>query len=105
MAFTSHLPEALSELDRKFQMANEVIGGKAESYAKAIAPVDSGTLRDSISHAAEDNYRTVVIGTNVYYAPYQELGTIRIKPHPFLRPAIENHIGEYTNVLKTIMSR
>lgn len=103
MAFVSHRAEALAELDRKFQIANEVIGGKAESYAKAYSPYKTGTLRDSISHDAEDNFRTVVIGTNVYYAPYQELGTIRISPHPFLRPAIENHVGEYMNVLEKIL--
>lgn len=103
--FTSHKDAILQELDRKFQMANEIIGGMAEGYAKAYAPKDTGNLMRSITHAAEDNYRKVVIGTNVQYAPYQELGApnAHVPAHPFLRPALENHIGEYKNVLERIL--
>jgi len=31
----------------------------------------------------------VVIGTNVEYAPYLELGTSKMSPRPFMRPAFE----------------
>lgn len=103
--FTSHASTVLGELDRKMQKANEIIGGMAEGYAKGYAPVDTGNLRNSISHAARDNYRTVVIGTNVQYAPYQELGApnAHVPPHPFLRPAIENHRDEYKTVLEHVL--
>lgn len=105
--FTSHKDEILRELDQKMQKANETIGGMAEGYAKGYAPYDTGNLMRSISHAAEDNGHTVVIGTNVQYAPYQELGApnAHVPAHPFLRPAIENHISEYQEVLKRELSR
>lgn len=103
VSFTSHKDEALRGLDQKMQKANEIIGGMAEGYAKGYAPVDTGNLRNSISHTAENNFRTVVIGTNVYYAPFQELGTSKIKAHPYLRPAIENHIKDYQAVLEQVM--
>lgn len=32
---------------------------------------------------------TWVVGTNVHYAVHQELGTSRMSPNPFLRPAVE----------------
>ena len=65
--------------------ALEIIGMKAEKYAKALCPVGTvestgkkgyrgGTLRNSITHGIE-NGDTVYIGTNVEYAPYVELGT------------------------------
>ena len=103
--FTSHKDAILRELDRKMQKANEIIGGMAEGYAKGYAPVDTGNLRNSISHAADDNYRTVVIGTNVQYAPYQELGApnAHVPAHPFLRPAAENHRDEYKLILERIL--
>lgn len=50
--------------------------------------VDTGRLRASIAWQRISKYRRVV-GTNVIYAPYLELGTDRIKPRPFLRPAAE----------------
>ena len=125
--------------------ALEIIGGKAESYAKALTPVGTvesthikryigGTLRNSITHTVDEN--TVLVGSNVEYAPYVELGTGKEyqpppewiefhaergqgrdrwfwqdmngdwhvgypqTPRPFLRPALENHLDEYKNVIE-----
>lgn len=41
----------------------------------------------------EKNQVTVYVGTNVHYAPYQELGApnINLGAQPFLRPAFEDH--------------
>lgn len=44
-----------------------------ETDAKKNCPVDTGTLRRSITSDIHDNYGEV--GTNVEYAPYVEFGT------------------------------
>lgn len=44
-----------------------------ENEAKKKCPVDTGQLRQSITHTVKDNVGT--IGTNVEYAPYVEYGT------------------------------
>ena len=105
MGFISHKREALNELDSKLRVMNEIIGGMAESHAKYYAPVDTGNLRNSITHDSEDNYHVVVIGTNVQYAPYQELGApnVHVPAHPYLRPAIERHVGEYQKVISRVL--
>lgn len=105
--FTSHVPLVNSKTDQAFQRACEIIGGMAESYAKGLAPVDTGNLRNSITHDSEDNGHTVVVGTNVKYAPYQELGApnAHVPAHPYLRPAFENHLSEYQNVLNGELSK
>lgn len=46
--FTSHAKEALSAMAEAKARALEIIGGKAESYAKKLCPVDTGRLRNSI---------------------------------------------------------
>lgn len=92
--FTSNRAAVLAAVSAAKSRALEIMGGKAESYAKQLAPVDTGNLRNSITHQQVDE-NTEAIGTNVEYAPYQELGTRRTKPHPFLRPAAENHGPEY----------
>lgn len=105
--FTSHVSEAKSAVDAAFSRSAEIIGGMVESYAKGLAPVDTGNLRNSITHDQEDNGHTVVVGTNVKYAPYQELGApnAHVPAHPYLRPAFENHLSEYKNVINTELSK
>lgn len=97
VTFTSNRAELLAAVNEAKKRALEIMGGKAESYAKQLAPVDTGRLRNSITHAQLDE-NTEVIGSNVEYAPYQELGTSRMAAHPFLRPAAENHAEEYKEV-------
>ena len=102
LKFTSHVKGVNSEVDRAFSRAAETIGGMVESYAKGLAPVDTGNLRNSITHDQEDNGHTVVVGSNVKYAPYQELGApnAHVPAHPYLRPAFENHLSEYQKVVQ-----
>lgn len=74
-------------------------------------PIDTGRMWNSITHATQHNRgqdeykddneeqysggqakgdpeeKTVYVGTNVEYSPYVELGTVKMDPRPFLRPA------------------
>lgn len=93
-----HSDEVIDEMKKTMERALEKIGMVGEAYAKEECPVDTGTLRDSISHAIDDN--TAIIGTNVEYAPYVELGTSKMDAQPYLRPAVENHIKEYKEIAK-----
>ena len=85
-----------------------------------------GTLRNSITFQVEGD--TLTIGTNVEYAPYVELGTgpyfeappeweefvaIRgngngrgyVRPRPFLKPAIVDHIDQYDKIVRSELSK
>lgn len=92
--FTSNRSAVIAAVSAANSRALEIMGGKAESYAYDLAPKDTGRLANSITHQQLDE-STEVIGTNVEYAPFQELGTRKMKAHPFLRPAAENHSQEY----------
>lgn len=50
--------------------ALEQIGMAAEGYAKDLCPVDTGNLRNSITHTVDEGGGAVYIGSNVDYAPY-----------------------------------
>lgn len=67
--FNSNLDVVLKGSEEAIARAAETIGGMAESYAKELCPVDTGNLRNSITHTTENNDHTVVIGTAVKYAP------------------------------------
>lgn len=79
----------------------EAIGLQAEGYAAQKCPVDTGRLRNSITHTRVNN--DAYIGTNVEYAPYVEYGTSRQKAQPFLRPAAEGHASEYRAILEAML--
>lgn len=80
--------------------ALEEIGLAAEGYAKRLCPVDTGRLRNSITHVTRYGAKAVYIGTNVEYAAYVELGTRMQKPQPYLRPAAADHQATYRSILK-----
>lgn len=73
----------------------EEIGLVAEGHAKKECPVDTGRLRNSITHLTKPDEKAVYIGTNVEYAEFVELGTSNQKEQPFLRPAATDHVEQY----------
>jgi HK97 gp10 family phage protein len=89
---------------KSIDRALEICGGTAENHAKTNLTrnrsVITGNLRNSITHEQADE-KTEAIGTNVYYAPYVELGTRRSRAKPYLRPAVENHRAEYIRIIET----
>lgn len=85
-------------LKSAFARALERIGMQAEGYAKDLCPVDTGNLRNSITHTSDA--AAAYIGTNVFYGKYVELGTRKMAAQPYLLPAAANHTGTYANIVK-----
>ena len=82
VSIESHLPEASEALVKALEMWCELTGGEMVNLTHRDkndrgTPVDTGRLRNSMAHAAADDYKTVYIGTNVEYAEYVEDGTSR----------------------------
>jgi HK97 gp10 family phage protein len=73
-------------------VAAEVLkrGIRVERVAKKLAPVDTGRLRASITHALGRDSQSIYcdVGTDVEYAPYVEFGTSTQAAQPYLRPAL-----------------
>ena len=67
-----------------------------EGQAKALCPVDTGNLRNSITHEVEK--KEARVGTNVSYGIYQELGTSKMAAQPFLNPALEQNKGNIRKI-------
>lgn len=63
-----HTDEVRQEIGSRLEAALEAVGITAEAYAKLLCPVDTGRLRNSISHAVDEKEKAVYIGTNVEYA-------------------------------------
>lgn len=95
VTITNNSDAILNALPEQIEKGLIAIGLVAESYAKERCPVDTGRLRNSISHAVDMSDNSAYIGTNVEYAEYVELGSSRRKARPYLKPAATEHAAEY----------
>lgn len=77
----SHIDEVKNAAEIDILAWLDAIGEDAAETAASKAPVDTGRLKNSISHAVAPDEHTVYIGTNVKneegknYAIYHEFGT------------------------------
>lgn len=83
-----HTKEVLSEVDRLISERLITAALMVERSAKKMVPVVTGTLRRSITHEPKKPKRKVVVGSNVEYAPFVEMGTSKMSARPYLRPAL-----------------
>lgn len=98
--FTSYKDEVIAATDQAIRRALHICGDVAQGHAFDYCPKRTGTLARSIVHNPIDN-NTEMIGTAVEYAPYVELGTIKMTAKPYLRPAVERHRNEYRQIIET----
>lgn len=88
----------LSNATRGQAMGDALMAGAeiVSNDAKRRAPYKTGNLRRSIHPrlvSAGASSAEALVGTNVEYAIYQELGTRRMAANPYLRPALESMQG------------
>lgn len=93
--------EVLSAMDKAIERGLEAIGLTAEGHAKKETPVDTGRLRNSISHAVED--KSAYIGTNTEYAIFVELGARGRQGKHMLQRSATEHTAEYKKLLEDSM--
>lgn len=77
--------------------AMEEIGLRVMAAARRLCPVDTGRLRASISQAVEratEHTIKAIVGSNVVYAPVQEV------KQPYLRPAFEQNRKQIRRIIK-----
>ena len=96
--YKDNTDEVLAALERAKKRGLEAIGLTAEGHAKKETPVDTGRLRNSISHATDDE--AAYIGTNVEYAPYVELGARGRTGVHMLKRAATEHTDEYKRIME-----
>ena len=126
--FIDHTDEVDAALQDAIEAALEAMGQQAVSYAKsnitAAGRVDTGAMRNSLSHAVATDENAVYVGTNNEYAPFHELGTgiyleggggrqtpwayqdakgewhrtRGLRPIHFLKNAVQDHAGDLEQI-------
>lgn len=74
-SYESNLKEVQKELQKKQERALESSSQFVLGEVSHRAPVDTGNLKGSYHREIDRTKHVVYIGTNVYYAPFQEFGT------------------------------
>lgn len=100
----SNVQAVIDASEEQIRVALEAIALQAEGYAILNCPVDTGRLRDSITHEVEDN--VAYIGTNVEYAPYVEFNDNaqhKVGKAHFIRDAVADHSDEYKQIADTYL--
>lgn len=125
--FTDNSEETIRSFNENAEAALEAIGNQAVSHAKKVitekSRVDTGALRNSITHKVSSMFRCY-IGTNISYAIFHEYGTgihvaggrkspwayqdgkgkwhwtRGIPPIHFIKHAAEDHVDEYKAIFK-----
>lgn len=96
--------QVLAEMPRAIARALEEVGILAEGHVVGYMTenhiVDTGRLRNSVTHAVDAGDEAVLVGTNVEYAPYVHNGTSRMAGRPFLTDPIQQHAAEYRGVFE-----
>lgn len=122
--FKDNSKAVLEAMQQAVERGLETCGLVAEGYAKKLAPVDTGNLRNSISHKVDPDEPACYIGSDVEYAVYQEMGTGQYvsggRPSPwvyqddkgnwhwtkgnpakpFLKPAVADHSQQYRQIIE-----
>lgn len=131
MRYESNINNIIKRLNENEERALTAVGIYIRGEAQVRAPVDTGNLRDSIDYRVMDSRKSVIIGTNVEYAPYVEFGTGRYakggggrktpwvyknrkgqwvwtvgqRPQPYLTPAFEENKQNIRKLLAQELGR
>ena len=133
VTITDNSDEVLDAMTRAVLASLEAVGQQAVTHAKQniteAGRVDTGALRNSVSHAVDRGENAVYIGTNQEYAVFHELGTgiyleggggrqtpwsyqdakgewhrtRGIRPIHFLKNAAADHSDEYIAIMEKTM--
>ena len=125
--FIDNSEEIKDNMKNALLRALERIGMTAEKYAKRLCPVDTGNLRNSITHRVDEGEPAAYIGSDTEYAAYVELGTGKYYPggrptpwayqdakgnwhwtagnkaQPYLKPAAANYAAQYRKIVEDEM--
>ncbi|MGX1902429.1 HK97-gp10 family putative phage morphogenesis protein [Thermolongibacillus altinsuensis] len=104
----SRFQEEIQKMKQRREQTIKQIAVFLEAEVKLRAPVDTGRLRNSITHEVENSetQSKAYIGSNVEYAAATEFGVAskNIPAQPYLRPAIEENRDKIKEIIEKGMN-
>ena len=94
--------EVTDEYSKAVEGAVKTAAILVEGAAKRNCPVDTGRLRGSITNEVVAGRDGILgrVGSNVDYSRFVELGTSKMSPQPYLRPALRNNQSKVEAIIQ-----
>jgi phage gpG-like protein len=98
----NNIPEIQSKIKDATRRGYYAIGVRAVRNIGYLTPVDSGNLKSSFTFQVHDD--CVVVGTNVKYGIYQEMGTKKMraanKGKGYFRIALRHSMKDFKGIME-----
>lgn len=90
----------MEAINNGLEVTGQYVENKAKENIMAYGAVQSGTLKNSITHVVDDEEHEVNIGTPVKYGPAIHKGHGSLKGRPFLQDVADHNMAEIVDVFK-----
>lgn len=97
----NHLPQIAAKLPEAVGVIVRKAAFDVEANAKAVVPVDTGTLKNSITTEFPTK-TSAIIAPHTEYAVFVEYGTRRRTAKPYMRPAAEKVAPAFLEACKRL---
>lgn len=94
----SHAGKFKRQLDENQRAALELVGEFIKGKMDIYVAVDTGYLKSRNAWNVLQN--ELYVHNDCPYGKYQEYGTYKMRAHPFMRPAVYNHMREIKEILE-----
>lgn len=103
--FESNAKEIIGKLNNASRKGITEACLLVQAQAKALTPVDTGQLRNSIDYKVEDDKGNVegIVGTAIDYGIHIEYGTKYQKAQPYLLPAFRENKSNIEKIIGEIL--
>lgn len=92
------------ELVPKAHAVVRKVSADTKRDARALAPVDTGALRSSVTYETRDTGGIITgeVGPTVDYGAHVEFGTSRMAPQAYMGPAFDRHAAAFEQAMAHI---
>lgn len=98
----NRFPSIIAGMEAKAEAIVAKTAMDLEAHAKSRAPVDTGTLKNSIQATrVGDAHWRVVVGVD--YGMYVEWGTVHMAAQPFFQPAIQAVTPAFLTAIRQVV--
>jgi len=107
-ALATELAARGAKVGAQVSTATRKAGAEVERASKILAPVDTGYLRSSISTTitggGNSSQVAAEVGPTANYGIYVEEGTSRMRPQPYMGPALDRVAPMWVAAIRQIAS-
>lgn len=100
----SSLKDTTTRVNKDVPAVVQEAGTRVQQRAKFFAPVDTGRLRENIRIDSGGVF-DVTVTSHMGYSGFQEWGTSRMNPQPYMGPAAETVTPEFQDDIGTVGKR